>query len=189
MHMKSLIGFLFLSVSLLFTSLSAQTYFTAVGVRVGNSVGISAAQRILPQVTAEAILQNDLNNTTYLHLIGRYHKPVLRKNLNAYFGGGLHFGTQNEVGGVAGVDGVMGLELNLNHFSISADLKPQWTSGPNNGLILNSGVTVRYILLKDNVFTPQGRESRYKKRNKSQMKKNRQKDRQAKKKLRKGLFG
>lgn len=177
--MKSIFSLLFiLSLSL---PLSAQRYMTAMGVRIGNSVGVSLTQRILPPVTGELIIQNDLKNSTYLHLLGRYHRPLLTKGFNAYFGGGVHFGNNNELGGVAGLDGIMGLELNLKRLSLSADLKPQWTSGAGNGLMLNSAVSIRYIILKDNFLTQEGREKLRKKRD-------RRRKRAGKKKLNKGLF-
>jgi len=151
---------------LLLSSLPAQTFMTAIGVRTGNSYGLTVNQRILKRTSVEGILQNNFQtHTTYLHLLAKQHKPIVSRRLNVYGGGGVHLGLQNEGGGVAGLDAVLGLEFTMLRLNVSADFKPQWTYG--QGVNLNPGVSVRYVLLKDNVFRRWE-----KKRNKAKRKKN-----------------
>ena len=180
--MKYLLNILFLGLFSL--SASAQPYVTAVGVRIGNSFGVTASQRLLPRMTAEAIIQNDLKKTTYLHLLAKYHKPIVTKGFNAYFGGGLHLGTQNEVGGVAGIDGVVGVELTLRRINLASgsetpmDFRSRKWADSQHWCFdsLRPGQT-HCIESGGHGWNP---------KNKAQ--KERQKKRAAKKKLRKGLF-
>ncbi|MEL6252980.1 MAG: hypothetical protein AAFR87_13280 [Bacteroidota bacterium] len=154
-------------ISLLFLeSLSGQTYMTALGVRTGNSFGLTINQRILKRTTVEGILQNHFQTqTTYFHVLAKQHKPIVSRRLNVYAGAGVHMGVQNEGSGVAGLDGVLGLEFTALRLNISADFKPQWTYG--QGLILNPGVSVRYVLLKDDVFRRWDKKRKRSKRKKS----------------------
>ena len=139
-----------ISICLLFGNLSAQTYMTALGVRTGNSFGLTINQRVLKRTTVEGILQNHFQTgTTYFHLLAKQHKPLISRRLNAYMGAGIHMGVQNEGGGVAGLDGALGLEFTMLRLNVSADFKPQWTYG--EGLILNPGVSIRYVFLKDDL--------------------------------------
>lgn len=136
---------------LLITDLSAQAYMTAAGIRTGNSFGLTVNQRVLKRTTVEGILQNHFQTkTTYLHLLAKQHKPLISRRLNGYIGAGVHMGLQNEGSGVAGLDGALGLEFTMLRLNVSADFKPQWTYG--EGLILNPGVSIRYVLFKDEVF-------------------------------------
>lgn len=74
-------------------------------------------------------------------------------------------GVQNEGGGVAGLDGALGLEFTMLRLNVSADFKPQWTYG--EGLILNPGVSIRYVFLKDDVFRRWERKRKKARRKKS----------------------
>ena len=68
----------------LMINLSAQGYTTAVGVRLGNSWGITAVQKFLPRVTGELLLQNDWRNNSYVHLLARKHQGIITKRLNFF---------------------------------------------------------------------------------------------------------
>ncbi|MEZ4827629.1 MAG: hypothetical protein R3C61_15305 [Bacteroidia bacterium] len=165
---------LFFSVSGVF----AQTYLTAAGVRLGNSYGLTVNQRVMNKVTVEGILQNDFNNTTYLHLLARRHKSILARRANVYFGGGPHFGLQSGNGGIAGVDAILGAEMTLAGLNISADFKPHITSGEGNGFGLNTAVSVRYVFVKDNAVDKWKRNQQKKKK---QRERQREKDQGEKK--------
>ncbi|MDX2250229.1 MAG: hypothetical protein SF052_25830 [Bacteroidia bacterium] len=165
--------FLFSAVLFLFSfsEIFAQTYITSAGIRLGNSFGLTVNQRVLNKVTVEGILQNDFNQTTYLHVLARRHKSILARRANVYFGGGPHFGFQNGTGGIAGVDALLGAEVTLAGLNISADFKPHLTSGEGNGFGLNTAVSVRYVFVKDNAIDKW-------KRNQQQKKKQRERQRE-----------
>jgi len=74
-------------------------------------------------------------------------------------------GLQNEGGGVAGLDGALGLEFTMLRLNVSADFKPQWTYG--EGLVLNPGVSIRYVLFKDAAFKRWEKKRKKAKRKKS----------------------
>ena len=165
------ISFFIIALLLLSLELNAQTYTTTGGIRIGNSVGLTVNQRILKRTSLEGILQNDFNKNTYFHVLGRQHSPLITRRANVYYGGGVHFGVQDGTTSVAGIDAVLGIEMTLLRLNISGDLKPQLTSGPGRNLTLNGAVSVRYVLVQDNVF---------KKWEKQRQKKRRQKERQKK---------
>ncbi|MCB0835410.1 MAG: hypothetical protein KDE26_01970 [Bacteroidetes bacterium] len=136
----------------------AQTYLTAAGIRVGNGIGLTVNQRILDKVTVEGILQNDYKTKTYLHVLGKVHNNLISRRMNMYYGGGVHIGFQNgdqttgsSSTGIAGVDGILGAEFTVGRINISGDFKPHYTSG-GNGFGLNGGVSVRYVIVKDNAI-------------------------------------
>ena len=97
--------------------LQAQTYTTAVGIRVGNSIGLTINQRILKKWTLEGILQNDFKETTNFHLLARRHHSLLTRRANWYYGIGAHAGTEAKIGSIAGFDGILGAEMTLLKFN------------------------------------------------------------------------
>lgn len=147
----------------------AQTYTTAAGIRLGNSIGFSVNQRVTKKWTVEGIVQNDFKETTNFHLLARRHHSLLTRRANWYYGAGAHIGSDTEVGTLAGFDGVLGIEMTLLRFNVSLDVKPSWSSGENNGMRLNGAASVRYVILQDKVFRDWDRKrkqrARRKKRN------------------------
>ncbi|MEO1451375.1 MAG: hypothetical protein AAFV07_17720, partial [Bacteroidota bacterium] len=130
--------------------LSAQSYTTALGVRLGNSWGITAVQKFLPRITGELLLQNDWRNNSYIHLLGRKHHGLITKRLNFFYGGGVHLGLNSEAGqGLAGIDGVLGLELSFARLNFAYDFKPHLNLGRNVGFVPNTAFSIRYILVKN----------------------------------------
>ena len=168
--MKNILFFI-IALLLSFPNLNAQTYTTAGGIRIGNSIGLTVNQRILRKTSLEGILQNDFNKNTYFHILARQHTPLITRRANVYYGGGLHFGVQDGSTGVAGLDGVLGIEMTLLRLNISGDLKPQLTSGPGRNLTLNGAVSVRYVLVRDNVFERWEKQRKKKRRQRERQKK------------------
>lgn len=159
---------LMISIPTMIQSSLGQTYLTTGGVRIGNGLGLTVNQRVMKKVTVEGILQNDFRNTTYLHVLGRRHHSILSRRANIYVGGGAHFGVQNGAGGVAGLDAILGTEMTLGGFNVSADFKPHLTSGEGNGLKLNGAISVRYVFVKDNAIKKWKRKRDKKKKKKNQ---------------------
>lgn len=133
--------------SLFTIGLQAQSYMTAAGLRVGNTVGLTVNQRILKKWSIEGIIQNDLGSYTSLTGLAKRHVAVFSRGANIYFGGGAHtgFGEQRAFGGI---DGIFGIELTIMRVNISLDAKPAIHVGNNNVFDFQTAVSVRYVLWK-----------------------------------------
>ncbi len=135
----------------LFPSLSAQHYKTAVGIRLGNSAGITAVQALNKRVTAEALLHRNFDSLTYLGAMVRRHQSlmVVTRNVNMYYGGGLHLGF-GESGNFVGLDAIWGVEMTMFHINFSVDYKPQFDIGQEDWFRNYVGVSARYVLVEAN---------------------------------------
>ncbi|MBK7873400.1 MAG: hypothetical protein IPJ74_23415 [Saprospiraceae bacterium] len=115
-----------------FCQLSAQSYDTALGMRLGTDWGMTIKQRVAKKTTIEALLQSSLQREEVLvTLMGEQHFPVLSRRLNIYYGGGLHKGWINESDADLvpykdpfGVTFIGGIEMSLGRLNISYDFKP-----------------------------------------------------------------
>jgi hypothetical protein len=162
---------LFLSVILFGLSVQdvhAQRYGTAVGLRLGNNsysrtVGITAQQRVLKNVTLEGIVQSDFNRNTTFHLMAQSHRRILSKRFNYYLGAGISSGWEESFVKVpetnqiihtygnqtTGVDLVGGLELTVANTVLSLDYKPNFNlSGREEFYRSQVGISVRMVLVK-----------------------------------------
>ena len=184
-------GFLFAFV-LLALGVSAQGYFTAAGVRVGDGFGVTVQQRIAKKVTVEGIMKTvprrDEFNVT--GLVQR-HVGLLGRHLNFYVGAGLHKGfiNQNRLADDGtppakspfGVTGVGGLELTLGKVNLSYDFKPALNLvGGERTLVPETALSLRYVIVGNKV---------YKKMKRNKKKKQRQKARAKRKKNGGGVLG
>jgi hypothetical protein len=130
------------------TTLVAQRYNTAVGLRLSNGAGITIQQRIADQWTIEGIAMTNFNGNSDVIGLAEYHgKIVFQKRLNWYVGGGPHFG--NHEGSTLGAALVGGLEFTIKRLNLSADVivMSNFTGG-TQALEFNPGVSVRYVLVK-----------------------------------------
>ncbi len=114
------------------TEVSAQLYNTAVGIRYGShnnggAIGLTVQQRITPQFTIEGILELREEQPILTALL-EWHKPLLWKGFNVYFGGGANVALrQVDINNFSyGIDAILGIELKipLVPLVVSADLKP-----------------------------------------------------------------
>ncbi|WNJ20249.1 hypothetical protein [Pontibacter sp. G13] len=146
----------FLFFCLGFGAMYAQGYTTAVGVRLGNSYGLSVVQRVLPQVSVEGLLQSTFDDRTYLHVLAKGHNKVISRKFNIYYGGGAHFGlnrTLETSRGLAGIDGILGIEATFGRLNCSWDFKPQVDWGANGtSFVGNTALSLRYVIVKSNAF-------------------------------------
>ncbi|EON77365.1 hypothetical protein ADIS_2233 [Lunatimonas lonarensis] len=125
------------------TPVKAQSYGTAVGIRLGNNnsfrtVGVSAKHRLAKGLTAEGILQSDFASNTTAHLLLARHRPMVSKRFNYYYGGGLSMGVEESRQKIPesmqiihtygnptfGIDGLAGVEMTLLRMTVSLDYKP-----------------------------------------------------------------
>lgn len=145
---KGLIGLILVLAA---SSVQAQKYRTALGVRASrNQVGLTAQQLILPQSTVELIASVGSDEYSGTALFEQ-HFPILGKGLNYYVGGGAHLGDKKDYGTFYGGDLIAGLELKtpLLPFVISGDLKPAFHINHEDWFTFGGGVSVRFILLKE----------------------------------------
>lgn len=141
-----------------------QGYTTAFGVRLGEQFGFTLNQRILHKVSAEGILQMNLNNSGYGHVLLKKHNSLITRKLNLYMGAGPHFGYGDSYQGIYGVSGMLGVELTALRFSVSLDFLPMVHVGSSlpsdnpdvrnedqvNTFESQSALSLRYVLVKSN---------------------------------------
>lgn len=135
--------------------LFSQSYFTAAGLRMGPSWGITVQQRVLERVTAEAVISNSIaDDIGTFFLVGKIHNSLITKSANFFWGGGIHHRwirdfdrntiTQN------GVTVVAGAEITLSKFNISWDFRPMMHLDGEAGRVFNteSAISIRYVFIK-----------------------------------------
>ncbi len=127
----------------------AQNYNTAGGLRVSNGIGLTIQQRVADQITVEGIAFTSFN-TGYLAVLGEYHGKLIRKGFNWYAGAGVHTGYERNVdNNPSGMLAVVGLEMKVKRFVISADVMPRANFvGGSKVFDFNPGFSARYILIE-----------------------------------------
>ena len=138
------------------SQLLAQSYNTAGGIRLGTDWGLTLRQRAYENFSAEMIVQSSLQREEgAFTLLGISHKPLLMRNLNLFVGGGIHAGWSSEVqngervGNPFGLDFIAGAEITIAKINISWDFKPAVNvSGGSSTFYTQTGVSLRYVLLK-----------------------------------------
>jgi len=158
----------------------AQSYFTAGGARLGTDLGLTFQQRFLKHTTGEFIFQSSLLREE-LMLTGllEHHFPIITKRLNFYFGAGFHkgFGTDNTraYNSPYGMSVIAGAEFTVARFVISYDYKPAFNfSGGENSWYSQSGISIRYVLVKQNFIKKIKRRKEREKKRRERIKKRRE---------------
>lgn len=170
----------------------AQKYVTAAGLRLGTDWGFTLQQRLGRNLTFEGIAQSSLQREE-LMLTGtlQRHMPVLGRRLNLYFGGGVHKGwlsvPPTEAGPPPadpfGVTLVGGAEFTVGRINISYDFKPAINiEGGAERFYSQSGLSVRYVLVKD------VKNKKKRQREQERRKKKRQREREKRQKQGGGIF-
>lgn len=139
--------------------LQAQSYITAGGIRLGTDWGLTVQQRLLNKWTAEGIVQSSFfRNEVLLTGMVQRHFRIINRHFNVYTGGGLHKGwnitpSENDFKHPVGITLVGGVELNVGRINLSYDFKPAVNlSGGEQVFYAQSGLSIRYILVKDKIF-------------------------------------
>ncbi|HMN90901.1 MAG TPA: hypothetical protein PKD70_01230 [Saprospiraceae bacterium] len=136
---------------------SAQSYNTALGMRLGTDWGVTLQQRIANRTTLEVLLQSSLQREeVLLTVMGEQHLPVISRRFNIYYGGGLHKGWINETdrndepyANPFGVTFIGGIEMSLARLNISYDFKPAINiTGGQHNFYTQTGISLRYIIDK-----------------------------------------
>ncbi len=134
----------------------SQSYFTAGGARLGTDWGLTFQQRFLKHTTGELIFQSSLvREELMLTGLAEHHFPLITKRLNVYLGAGFHKGfvTDNTTvyDSPYGMTVIAGAEFTIARFVISYDYKPAFNfSGGENSWYSQTGVSVRYVFIKQN---------------------------------------
>ena len=161
-------------------ALQAQSYTTALGLRMGTDWGLTAKQRLAKSTTGELIFQSSLQREELmLTALVEQHYPLVFRGLNIYVGGGLHKGwinhpqnSPNELPQTMlkdpfGLSFIGGAELTLGKFNISYDFKPAFNiAGGEKRFYYQTGISVRYILVTNKTYKKKQREKRREKRRK-----------------------
>ncbi len=135
-------------------SIEAQSYGTALGVRVADGIGITLQQQVVVHGTVEGILSSKSKDLT-LNVLYEHHNSLLTRGLNFYAGGGLYKTWLHKDENLIvqptdpyGISPVIGLELTLAKLNLSADIKPLIRVGGSGGkgFEWRTGVSVRYVL-------------------------------------------
>lgn len=165
--LKVILLMLFLDLATLETTY-AQRYATAVGLRFGSNdisrtVGLTAKQRIMQQLTVEGILQSDFSKNTTAHILMANHKPIISKRFNYYYGAGVSFGREESFvkqretkeiiqtygNATMGMDLIGGIELTVANTVISLDYKPNINlAGREEFFRGQVGISARTVIVK-----------------------------------------
>ncbi len=152
MSLKLCVALLLWAIQL--TTVRAQGYNTALGLRVGSAAGISLVQRVGNHVSVEAFAVNRFLTDAYtLTLVGRRHIPLVLKRVNVFVGAGLHKGWNYEDrtrrGNPFGFDIQAGAEVAFGRINVSYDFVPQINvTGGVFPFRLTSAVGLRYVIDK-----------------------------------------
>lgn len=172
------------------TFVAAQAYDTGLGIRLGTEWGLTVQQRIAKRTTLEGILQHsNRRNETGITLLGEQHQPILIRNVNIYYGGGLHKGwvADNEEVGYEdpfGVTLIGGAEASLGRINVSWDLKPAINIvGGERAVYTETAVSVRYVIDKRKIFdNKKSKEKRKRQKEKAKAKRKKAKEKERNKK-------
>ncbi len=148
-----------LVIALLFSGfVSAQSYNTAFGMRLGTDWGLTVKQRVSKLTTLEAIVQSSLQREeAMVTLLAEQHFPMITRRLNVYAGAGLHKGwidggddeTGAEYDDPFGLSLIGGAEMSLGRFNISYDFKPAINlTGGEKTFYTQTAVSLRYVIVK-----------------------------------------
>lgn len=141
--------------------LQAQTdYTTALGLRLSPFYGFTVKHFLNNEHAVEGLLHTRWNAFKITGLYEVHKAAFDEPGLYVYFGGGAHLGVANkryygrdypESRGVLGLDGILGLEYNIQErdipLNLSLDWKPVFNLAPYSGLFgSEAALSVRYMI-------------------------------------------
>ena len=180
MKLRILLSALVVLPSLIF----AQSYNTALGMRLGTDYGVSVKQRIAKKTSLEAIIQSSLQREeAQVTLLGEQHLPLISRRFNVYAGGGLHKGWVTREGTESnpvykdpfGLSLIAGIEFTLGRLNVSYDFKPAVNlTGGRHTIYSQTGVSLRYVVAKRPWLNGKSKEKRKRQRERRRRKKNKE---------------
>lgn len=141
------------------STVQAQSYKTAAGIRVDNGVHLTVQQYLTDNWTAEGILHSSVGSKDLgITLLAEKHQKILFRNTNLYYGAGGHYYWKNEApraetgiaNNVYGLSFIGGAEVSLGRLNVSIDWKPELHLSESSQVFDWNGaaISVRYILAK-----------------------------------------
>jgi len=136
------------------TSLSAQGYNRAAGIRIGTEFGFTIQQRIIKNNTIEGILQTGFfSKDVCLSALWEHHVPLMTRGFNLYYGAGPHIAwnidPEDTYKSPRGATFIVGAEIRLFKLNISYDFKPRINIvGGRQIFESQSAISLRYVLEK-----------------------------------------
>ena len=138
----------------------AQSYNTAIGLRIDDGFNVTAKQAITKKYVLEGMLHAPLlSKDVGATLLLERHRKLIGRNLSMYYGAGPHFYWTNNgkasdeavTNKVFGASVIGGLDLCLGRLNISVDVLPEvhLTGEPERVIDFNgAAVSARYIINK-----------------------------------------
>jgi hypothetical protein len=169
----------FLSISTPFPLLS-QSYNTALGIRWGDGIGITARQRLMKKTSIEGIFyQHHKTDQTIAAVMLDHHMPVITRRLNLFAGGGVgrasHLSEDNVNIAYNAILVNAGLEFTIARLNLSWDIIPVMPlSNQENSLTTLTAFSLRYVLIKKSktgLFQKDKKKRKHKHKRKSRRKK------------------
>jgi hypothetical protein len=131
-----------------------QSYNTALGLRWGDGIGITARQRLLKRTSVEGIFyQHNKTDKTIGGIMLNHHMPVITKRLNLYAGGGFgRIFQQEEENPRTSYNALMvnaGLEFTIARLNLSWDFVPVIpVNAEQESMSTLTAFSLRYVLIK-----------------------------------------
>lgn len=152
--LKILTGILFFFITT--NQSNGQSYITAFGPRINNTIGFSLQQKIANRTTTELIIQSNKKLVNPgIAILFEQHFPLITRRLNTYLGPGAHYyydeveDTKAYVENKFGISLIFGLELRVSRLCLAYDIMPLMNFYDKKTKITSStGLSLRYILIK-----------------------------------------
>ncbi len=146
---------LFLLISVL--TIDAQSYNSILGVRFGDDIAISAAQRVSNHTTVQLNHEVGFRNAspqTSAYFIK--HTPILTRRLNVFAGVGAFVKLNNGINDAPtmvntyGPSGTLGAEFTIGRLNFAADWSPTLNINKDDPSKFNAstGISLRYVIIK-----------------------------------------
>jgi hypothetical protein len=136
---------------------NAQEYKTALGIRAGNSSGLSIKHFMNHKAAFEGLLTTRWEGLDITGLYEMHNEAFDVKHLNWYYGGGGHLGFYNgsnvwwgRAGAgylVIGIDGILGIEYTFPELPVNLgiDWKPAINFVGYSGFWSEGAISARYV--------------------------------------------
>jgi len=148
---------LFLVLILSAIEINAQSYTTALGVRVGSDYGATIQQRVSKKVTLQGLYYGGFTEeNVHANLLAQRHFPIITRRSTLFVGAGVGshwiYDETNESfdGQRFVVPAVVGLDGRLGRLNVSGDIMPHFALVDKKVNSFNSvaSLSVRFILVK-----------------------------------------
>lgn len=139
------------------TLIKAQEYRTGIGIRAGNSSGLTIKHFNSHKTALEGLLTTRWEGFQVTGLYEVHNRAFSVDHLNWYYGGGAHIGFYNGSNAywgrngyaytIVGIDGILGIEYSFDEIpiNIGIDWKPALNLVGYSGVWSEGALSVRYV--------------------------------------------